>query len=68
MKQKKQKKERNKTMPNEKLALKSELYRQRDEVTERLLKCQELKERQLLNERLNGINKLIDICKDRNRF
>lgn len=51
-----------------KLALKSELYRQRDEVTERLLKSPELKEHQLLNERLNGINKLIDICKDRNRF
>lgn len=51
-----------------KLALKTELIRQRDEVTERLLKSPELKERQLLNERLNGINKLIDICKDRNRF
>ena len=51
-----------------KLALKTELIRQRDEVTERLLKCPELKVRQLLNERLNGINKLIDICKDRNRF
>lgn len=51
-----------------KLALKNELIRQRDEVTERLLKSPELKERQLLNERLNGINKLIDICKDRNRF
>lgn len=55
-------------MPNEKLALKTELIRQRNEVTERLLKSPELKERQLLNERLNGINKLIDICKDRNRF
>lgn len=55
-------------MPKEKLMLKSELYRQRDEVTERLLKSPELKERQLLNERLNGINRLIDICKDRNRF
>lgn len=55
-------------MSNEKLALKTELICQRDEVTERLLKSPELKERQLLNERLNGINKLIDICKDRNRF
>lgn len=51
-----------------KLALKYELMRQKEEVTERLLKSPELKERQLLNERLNGINKLIDICKDRNRF
>ena len=55
-------------MSDKKLALKTELIRQRDEVTERLLKSPELKERQLLSERLNGINRLIDICKDRNRF
>lgn len=51
-----------------KLALKSELMRQKEEVTERLLKNPVLTERQLLNERLQGINKLIDICKNRNRF
>lgn len=51
-----------------KLALKNELMRQKEEVTERLLKNPILTERQLLNERLTGINKLIDICKNRNRF
>ena len=51
-----------------KLALKNELYAQKEDVTERLLKNPDLRERQLLNERLNGINKLIDICKNRNRF
>lgn len=51
-----------------KLALKNELQRQKEEVTERLLKSPDLTERQLLNERLTGINKLIDICKNRNRF
>ena len=51
-----------------KLALKNELLRQKEEVTERLLKSPDLTERQLLNERLDGINKLIDICKNRNRF
>ena len=51
-----------------KLALKNELLRQKEEVTERLLKSPDLTERQLLNERLYGINKLIDICKNRNRF
>ena len=57
-------------MPKEesKLALKNELMRQKEEVTERLLKNPVLSERQLLNERLQGINKLIDICKNRNRF
>lgn len=56
-------------MSNEnKLALKNELLRQKEQVTERLLKSPDLTERQLLNERLDGINKLIDICKNRNRF
>ena len=55
-------------MPNEKLALKNELMRQKEEVTEKLLKNPVLTERQLLNERLNGINKLINICENRNRF
>lgn len=58
-------------MPNtEKLVLKSELIRQKEEVTERLLKNpnMELSQRQLLHERLNGIQKLIDICVNRNRF
>ena len=44
-----------------KLALKNKLYAQKEEVTD-------LRERQLLNERLNGINELIDICLKRNRF
>lgn len=51
-----------------KLALKNKLYAQKEEVTERLLKNPDLRERQLLNERLNGINELIDICLKRNRF
>lgn len=53
---------------NQKLALKRELYAQKEDVTERLLKNPELRERQLLKERLDGINKLIDICNNRNRF
>ena len=51
-----------------KLALKNELLRQKEKVTDRLLKSPSLTERQFLNERLNDINKLIDICKNRNRF
>lgn len=54
----------------EKLVLKRELIRQKEEVTDRLLKNpnMELSQRQLLHERLNGIQKLIDICVNRNRF
>lgn len=54
----------------EKLVLKRELIRQKEEVTERLLKNpnMELSQRQLLHERLDGIQKLIDICVNRNRF
>ena len=55
-------------MLKSKLALKNELYAQKQEVTERLLKNPDLSERQLLTERLNGINKVIDICINRNRF
>lgn len=54
----------------EKLVLKRELIRQKEEVTDRLLKNpnMELSQRQLLHERLDGIQKLIDICVNRNRF
>lgn len=53
---------------DKKLALRNELYAQKEIVTERLLKNPDLTERQLLNERLIGLNKLIDICINRNRF
>lgn len=55
-------------MAQSKLALKNELYVQLEDVTERLLNNPVLSERQLLDERRKGIQKLIDICKDRNRF
>ena len=52
----------------EKLALKRELQSQLKDVTERLLNNPDLRERQLLDERRKGIQKIIDICTDRNRF
>lgn len=55
-------------MGENKLALKNELYRQLNDVTERLLANPELRERQLLNERRLGIQKLIEICTNRNKF
>lgn len=55
-------------MAQSKLALKNELYSQLESVTERILKNPNLTERQLLNEYRDGIQKIIDICKDRNRF
>lgn len=51
-----------------KLALKNELYAQLEEVTEQMLHNPNLTERQLLDKRRQGLQKLIDICKDRNRF
>lgn len=51
-----------------KLALKNELYAQLEEVTEQMLRNPNLTERQLLDKRRQGLQKLIDICKDRNRF
>lgn len=50
------------------LALKNELNRQEEEVTNRLLKEPDLQKRLLLNERREGIRRIIQICKDRNRF
>lgn len=55
-------------MVQNKLALKNELQRQLDDVTERLLHTPDLRGRQLLNERRLGIQKLIEICTNRNRF
>lgn len=51
-----------------KLALKTELFLQLEQVTDRLLNEPELKTRLQLVERRDGLQRLIQICKDRNKF
>ena len=55
-------------MKYEKLALKTELQKQLKDVTERLIKNPEEKERTILIDYKLGLEKLIDICNDRKRF